>query len=123
MDLEGLDWFSTTVCRPLQSWISGSRGRLRLRKYASLVAQRKQKNGVTLLCVCGAIVSLARQQFSSGCWRARPRPPITQSAGALQRDSASCRDRGTARRCAPRCRRAKALAVLESGTLLVRFAL
>src|SRR2546429_662815 len=66
--------------------------------------KRKRKESVTRLFVCETIVSLARPQFSSGCWRARPRLPITQSAGVLRRDNASCHDRGTTRRCAPRWR-------------------
>src|SRR5256884_2216738 len=67
--------------------------------------RKKKRNGwVTLLCVCDAFVWIARQQFSSSCWRARPLLPATQSARAPRQDNASCPGRGTARRCAPRCR-------------------
>src|SRR5258706_5114081 len=66
--------------------------------------ERKRKDCVTRLFVCETIVSIALPQFSSGCWQARRHLPIAQSAGALQQDNASCHDRGTGRRCAPRCR-------------------
>src|SRR5215472_4067605 len=64
---------------------------------------------VTLLCVCDAFVWIARQQFSSSCWRARLHLPITRTARAPRRDNASCPDRGTTRRCVPRCRRESAV--------------
>src|SRR5216683_3132997 len=108
MDLAGLIDFRGTRVDYFLLRIPGIEWKTALEKNTpTLLREETERLGVTRLFVCdvcATIVSLARPQFLSGCWRSRPRLPITQSACALRRDSASCRDRGTARRCAPRCR-------------------
>ena len=54
------------MCRPLRPWISGSNGRVRVRKMRRRHEERKRKDRVTRLFVCGTIVSITVPQFSSG---------------------------------------------------------
>src|SRR5271166_1767099 len=61
----------------------------------------------------------AEQQSAAGCWPAQRRRLTSRSVRDPRPDRASCRDRGTARRCVPRCRRGP---FFEGRTLLVSLA-